>query len=32
MDNNYMTEDGVIVWEADEDCMVCANWGCELCV
>ena len=30
-DLNYMTEDGVIVWEADGDCTLCDNWGCKVC-
>jgi hypothetical protein len=26
----WITEDGVI--EYDDDCKICANWGCEACV
>ena len=31
MDDFYTTEDGIIVWEDDVDCTICANWGCEVC-
>lgn len=30
-DLNYLTEDGILVWEADGDCTLCDNWGCEVC-
>ncbi len=30
-DMNYITEDGILVWEADEDCTLCDNWGCVVC-
>ena len=29
--DHYMTEDGIIIWEADGDCTLCDNWGCEVC-
>ena len=31
MNENYITEDGVIIWDADGDCTLCDNWGCEVC-
>ena len=27
----YITEDGIVEYEADGDCTLCDNWGCEVC-
>ena len=32
MNDYFISEDGIIHWEDDIDCDVCANWGCEVCV
>jgi len=27
----WITEDGIVEYEADGDCTLCDNWGCEVC-
>ncbi len=27
----FISEDGIVEYDADGDCTICENWGCEVC-